>query len=128
MPLTLAVLPELFAVCRLDPATPVPAWAVGSFFSITRTATELSIVCPQAVFPAGVQVEGDWRCLEVIGPLDFSLIGVLASLTTALAEARVSLFAISTFDTDYLLVKSAALERAIAALQRAGHSVTVQPE
>lgn len=128
MPLTLALLPELFAVCRLQPQAPLPDWVAGPFFSVTRTADELSIVCLQALLPAEVQAERNWRCLKVLGPLDFSLVGILASLSAALAEARISLFALSTFDTDYLLVKSAALQPALLALQRAGHSVSAQPE
>lgn len=128
MPLTLALLPDLFAVCRLQPESPLPDWVAGAFFSVTRTADELSMVCLQTLVPAGVQAERDWRCLKVLGPLDFSLVGVLASLSTALAEARVSLFAVSTFDTDYLLVKSAALEPAVEALRRAGHLINHQPE
>jgi hypothetical protein len=122
--LTLALLPGTFAVCRLDPNEAVPAWATrGSFFSVTRTANELSVVCPQQAVPEGVRRESGWRCLRVVGTLDFSLVGVLASLLTPLAEAGVSVFAVSTFDTDYLLVREAGLERAMQALGSAGHDI-----
>ncbi len=122
--LTLTILNETFAVCRLAPHEAVPAWAVRSTFSsITRTPDELSIVCRQSDVPAGVRSEKEWRCLQVQGPLDFALIGVLASLTTPLAKAGISLFTLSTFNTDYVLVKQNDLPRAIQALSDAGHVV-----
>lgn len=122
--LTLVSLPDLFAVCRLAKDAPVPAWASSAlFFSITRTADELSVVCPQNVVPDGVRCERDWRCLRVAGTMEFSLIGVVASLVTPLAEAGISVFVVSTFDTDYLLVKADDLARATAALRAAGHAV-----
>jgi hypothetical protein len=124
MPLALHVIPESLAVCRLDPSTRLPEWATrGSFFSITRTADELSVICLQANVPAGVVCESGWRALQVAGPLGFSIVGVLAGIAGALASARISLFAVSTFDTDYILVKAADLEGTIQALQKAGYSV-----
>ncbi len=123
-PLSLVVLEGTFAVARLDAAQPAPDWASGgALSSVTRTGSELSIVCSSDRVPTEVIAERDWRCLRVEGPLDFSLVGILAALTGALAEAGVSLFALSTYDTDYLLVREAALERAIEALRSAGHSV-----
>jgi hypothetical protein len=122
--LSLLVLPELVAVCRLLPSIPIPAWAsAGQFYSITRTDDELSIVCFQDAVPDGVVCERDWRCLRVAGAMPFSVVGVLASLTTPLAEADISVFAISTFDTDYLLVKTEKLEEAVVALRQVGHSI-----
>jgi uncharacterized protein len=122
--LTLAILPQTFAVCRLSKGSPVPEWVWrGEFFSLTRTASELSIVCQQTHVPQGVQCETDWRCLQVEGTLDFSLTGILASLTAPLAEAEISIFAVSTFDTDYLLVKEKQLQDAIKALSAAGHRI-----
>lgn len=122
--LALTLLADTFAVCRLSKSSPVPAWASsGQFFSITRTADELSVVCPQSVVPDGVRCERGWRCLRVAGPMDFSMIGVVASLVTPLAEAGISVFVVSTFDTDYLLVKEVDLERAMAALGLAGHTL-----
>jgi hypothetical protein len=124
--LTLTLLDGKFAVCRLDADAPLPGWiAGGPLVSITRTAEELSVVCPEAAVPEGVCCERGWRCLRVAGMLDFSLVGVLAALAAPLAEAGVSVFAVSTFDTDYLLVKGQNLGRAAAALRQAGHSVTV---
>ncbi|MFL6275868.1 MAG: ACT domain-containing protein [Blastocatellia bacterium] len=120
----LTLLPDKLAICRLSPDAAIPRWALGSdFYSITRTADELSIVCHQTDIPDDVQSEGDWRCLKVHGPLAFSMVGVMASLTAPLAAAGISIFVISTFDTDYLLVKQAHLESAIAALSTAGHSI-----
>ncbi len=124
MNLRLTLLPDLFAVCRLDHDTPIPTWALtGSFSSITRTPDEVSIVCVERDVPPGIQHEPGWRCLKVEGPLDFALVGIMASLTTALAQAGISLFAVSTYDTDYLLVKATDLERATVALTAAGHRV-----
>jgi putative acetyltransferase len=123
-PLTLTPLVGTFAVCRLGGDAPVPAWATaGPFVSVTRTADELSVVCRQDAVPEGVPGERGWRCLRVAGPLPFSAVGVLASLTAALAEAGISVFAVSTFDTDYLLVKGADLVTAADALRRRGHTV-----
>ena len=125
MRMTLKVLDGRFAICRLDPGAPFPAWAFsGPFVSITRTADELSVVCPEEAVPEGVQCERGWRCLVVSGTLDFALVGVLASLLVPLANAGVSVFAISTFDTDFLLVKQSDVERAAEALLRAGHVFT----
>jgi hypothetical protein len=80
-------------------------------------------VCLQALVPSGIRYEGDWRCLRVAGALDFSQVGILASLVGPLAEAGISVFAISTFDTDYLLVKQAKVEHTAAVLQQAGHRI-----
>ena len=118
------MLDGLFGVCRLESDAPIPSWAHGGpFSSITRTADELSVVCPQDVVPEGVTYEPDWRCLRVAGTIAFSAVGVLASLTAPLTEAGISVFAISTFDTDYLLVKGEDLERAVAVLRRRGHTI-----
>lgn len=123
-PFRLEVLTGVLAVCRLGPDAPLPDWALSSaFLSITRTSDELSLVCPQEVVPPDARCEKGWRCLRVEGPLEFSEIGVLASLTSVLAAAGVSLFALSTFDTDYLLVKEADLQMAATALEKAGHRV-----
>lgn len=124
MPLKLRLLRETFAVCRLSPEAAVPDWAgAGSFFSVTRTPDELSIVSPDSHVPKGILAERGWRCIKIQGPLPFSLTGVLASLVAPLAEAKVSVFAFSTYDTDYVLVKEAALDAALSALARSGHSI-----
>ena len=120
----LRVLPDRLAVCRLDASAPWPAAPSGrGFFSATRVGDELSLVCAEDAAPRNSRVESDWRALEVSGPLDFGMVGVMASLTAPLAEVEVSVFVLSTYDTDYLLVHAAALERAIAALRQAGHHV-----
>jgi hypothetical protein len=121
---TLLLLPDTFAVSRLDPADPIPAWAFsGDFISITRGADELSIVCRADAVPAGVRSEKGWRALRVAGVLDFSLVGVLSSLTVPLAAAGLSVFVISTFDSDYVLVHEADLKIALQALSGSGHFV-----
>ena len=122
--LTLSVLSDTFAICRLAASAPIPAWARGDFLSITRTRDELSIVCAQSNVPAGIRCEHDWRALQVVGQLDFALTGILASLAAPLADAGISIFALSTFDTDYVLVKARDLEKAMRVLQGAGHRVT----
>jgi hypothetical protein len=123
-PRTLTVLPDIYAICRLGADAPIPAWAnPGGFFSITRTGEELSIVCLQSLVPDGIRCERDWQCLQLAGPIPFTTVGVLASLVQPLAEAGISVFAISTFDTDYLLVKAVDLARAYDALRAKRHSV-----
>jgi hypothetical protein len=105
----------------MDKDAPIPGWAHSSFFSVTRTRDELSIVCSEENVPEGVLCDRGWHCLQVKGPLDFEMTGILASLAVPLAEADVSIFAISTYDTDYLLVRE--LDRSITALSNAGHNV-----
>src|SRR5271167_652388 len=100
--LTLVLLPGCYAVCWLPGAAAVPSWANGPFVSVTRTAADLSVVCPQDAVPEAVRSERGRRCLRVAGTVDLALVGVLASVLVPLAEARVSVFAVSTFDTDYL--------------------------
>ncbi len=124
MKLDLFLLPGFYAVCRLAPDAAAPVWAAGEdLVSITRTREELSVVCPQDQVPPEVRGERDFRALKIRGPLDFSLVGVLAGLAGPLAEAGISLFALSTFDTDYILVKRDDLGRAAEILIREGHNV-----
>jgi hypothetical protein len=122
--LELTLLPEHFAISRLAADAPIPLWAThGPFFSVTRTGDELSVVTELSAVPVGVQSQPAWRVLKVHGPFVLSEVGVLASLAAPLAEAKISLFAVSTFDTDYLLVASETLPAAIAALERVGHTI-----
>jgi hypothetical protein len=114
---------ESYAICRLSPDAPFPDWATGQLVSLSRTADELSVVCQEDSVPNTIKHERNWRVLQVEGPMDLSIIGVLASLTKPLAEAGINLFAISTFDTDYLLVKAEKYDAAKAALEGAGHEV-----
>jgi uncharacterized protein len=141
----LVVLDGRFAVCRLPPTAPPPAWVAQSqpFYSITRTADELSIVCREEVVavpasslsdgkegpgdPVTMELESGWKALKVQGPLAFSMTGVLSSLASPLAAASVSIFAVSTYDTDYLLIKADALEEAIFVLRGSGHEVLDYP-
>ena len=118
------MLEERLAVCRLDPGSEIPAWATASsFFSLTRTADELSIVCPEHDVPAGVTCERGWRALRFDGPFDFGLVGVLASVAGPLAEREISILAIATYDTDYVLVAESQLALATQALRERGHEV-----
>ena len=119
--LPLWVLPEELAVWRLPPDAPFPSVGERGFLSVTRTAEELSVVSDFRSVPPGRPVETGWRCIGVKGPLPFDLVGILAALSVPLAEAGVSIFVVSTFDTDYLLVKGHQLELARSVLQQAGH-------
>ncbi len=125
--LELMILEGRFAVSRLEPQSTIPPWAFseGALTSITRTSDELSIVSPEASVPDNIKAERGWRALRVVGTQDFALVGVLASLVGPLAKAKISIFAISTFDTDYLLVKDDDLGRAIETLEDSGHSVAM---
>jgi hypothetical protein len=121
--LTLQLLAPEFAVCRLAADAPVPQWASrGSVFSITRTGDELSIVCEGKFVPSSVRCERGWRCFKLEGPFPFAMTGVLASVLEPLA-AGVSIFAMSTYDTDYVMVKEKSLAKAVKALRAAGHGV-----
>lgn len=122
--LTIAVHPGLFGICRLEPDTELPEWAIGGkFFAVSRTLEELSVVCEQAGIPEGVIAERGRRLLQVEGVLPFNLTGVLAAIAAPLAEAHVGIFVVSTYDTDYLLIAEADLERAIQVLEAAGHAI-----
>jgi hypothetical protein len=118
-----------YAVCRLPADAPVPAWASapGSFTSVTWTAEELSIVCEDARLPGpgceGLRSEAGFSLLRLQGPFPLDTVGVLASVAKPLADAGISLLAIGTFDTDYLLVKRALAARAVSALVEAGHTL-----
>lgn len=122
--LTLTILPETLTICRLHPEARLPAWIDASrFWAVTRTEEELSIVCEQALAPSDAICQGDWRGLKVAGPLDFALTGILARLATPLADAGIAIFAISTYDTDYLLVHADQLAAAVTALRASGCTV-----
>jgi hypothetical protein len=113
-----------FAICRLEPQESPPEWVKGDvFWSVTRNGDEISLVCPEEMLPAGVVSERGWCCLKVEGPLDFGQVGVLASLSTPLGQAKISIFVVSTYLTDYLFVKEQDSAAAVQALVRAGHKV-----
>jgi hypothetical protein len=121
------VLLERLAVCRLASDARIPGWALeGGFFCVVRTLDELSMVCAEDIctedrISDGAPVERGWVALKLEGPFPFSMTGVLASFVEPLAAAQVPIFAISTFDTDYVLIKRTNLERAVSALGAAGH-------
>ena len=122
--LTMKLLEERFGVCRLDKTELIPKWAKNSsFYSITKTLDELSIVCSQDSIPSNIKCEKDWRTLKMEGPLDFSLIGILSSISTILAQNGISIFAISTYDTDYILVKDKDIANAINALAKENYEI-----
>ena len=122
--LTMKLLKERFGVCRLIKNELIPEWAKnGDFYSITKTLDELSIVCSQDSIPSGIKCEKDWRILKVEGPLEFSLIGILSSISTILAQKGISIFAISTYDTDYILVKDKDIDIAIDALSNEKYEI-----
>jgi uncharacterized protein len=114
--------PGSFAICRLAANAAVLEWALhGLFFSVTSTAEELSIVCSGAQVPAKIVHENGWACLKLHGPFPFSETGILASFVRPLSERSIPIFAVSTFDTDYVLVKQECVEKAVQALLEAGH-------
>lgn len=123
---TLSVLPEIYAISRLAPDADIPDWAMprqASFFAVTQTKEELSLICPQAQLPENADFPSDkgWHCLKLEGPFELDEPGVLASLVSPLAEAGISVFAEATYDTDYLVIND--LAKATATLEGLGHTV-----
>ncbi len=122
--LTIKLLKEKFGVCRLNAEESIPEWGKkSSFYSITKTVDELSIVCSEDCVPMDIKCEKDWRVLKVQGTLDFSLIGIISSISTILAQEKISIFAISTYDTDYILVKNNDIDKAINALSNEKYEI-----
>lgn len=122
-------LPGPYAVVRLSPDAPVPDWATkGEFTSITRTADELSIVCPADNLPRDVDSQHHWICLKLEGPFPFSLTGVLLSFIEPLSKNDIPIFAISTFDTDYVLIQEEYAGAAMQVLDVAGHELWPRDE
>lgn len=123
-PLTLQLLAGEYGVCRLKPEAVIPSWGIKSpFYSVTRTKDELSIICLESEIPSEVQCEHHWRIFKIIGPLDFSLIGILAPISELMAKHQISIFALSTYDTDYILVCDSKVVDAANALKSAGYHV-----
>ncbi len=123
-PLELVVIQGRYTIHRLDKTQKIPDTVFGSsFYSVTKTDDELSVVCESALIVPADQSETGWSCLKVLGPLEFSLTGILADLSDCLARAGVSIFAVSTYDTDYILVKTQALADTTAVLSAAGHKI-----
>jgi hypothetical protein len=126
--LTLLSLPENYAVAQLPSDAAIPEWATrGPFYSITRSADELSIVSRDEDVPAGLAAERGWRCLRIAGTFDLAMVDILTSVINPLSEAGVAMFVVSTFDTDYVLVREMEFERAADALASAGHRVISGP-
>ncbi|HEX5387123.1 MAG TPA: ACT domain-containing protein [Gemmatimonadales bacterium] len=125
MSLSLEMLPDVLAICRLAPDAAVPSWAAQAsrFITISRTPEELSITTVQDLVPPEVRSERNYRALRVRGTLPLDLIGVLAAIAVPLADAGLSIFAISTFETDYVLIRADDMEAAVRALEQAGHRV-----
>ncbi len=122
--ITISLLPGRLAVCRLAASAPLPSWARSdTLLALVRTADELSIVCDEDCVPAGVSNEAGWRAWKVHGPLDFSLIGVLAGITGALADAGVSVFVLSTYETDYVLIKEDRISLSRLTLVKRGYQI-----
>ena len=126
--LRLTVLPGEFSVSRLAANEPLPSIEGGSFLSMTRTDDELSVVAASTDVLAGARTETGWRCLRVEGPLPFEMTGVLADLSAPLAKAEIPIFVVSTYDTDYMLVKAVDLENACSALRDEGFVVALSSE
>lgn len=121
--LNLNILDGSFTVHRFAADSEIPpAVLAGAFYNISRSDAELSIVCDDSIKLDSGKAETGWSCIKVVGPLEFNLTGVLAAMATPLAEAKVSIFAVSTFDTDYILVKTEKLLLARQVLQAAGHT------
>lgn len=120
--LKLALLNGEYTIHRLSPEQEIPSSILKSdFFSITRTDEELSILCPSEIALPSEKSEIGWNCIKVLGPLDFALTGILAKISSVLAEAEISIFALSTYDTDYILVKSKKLDIAKEVLKEVGY-------
>ncbi len=122
---TLSLISKQYAICRFAPDATVPDWALrGQFASATRTRDELSIIAEVDLIPPQSLPKSSWRILKVHGPFASSEVGVLASLVVPLEQSNISVFTVSTFDTDYLLVNSETIGKAIAALRSAGHTIS----
>jgi hypothetical protein len=121
---TLALLPGTLAICRLSAEATVPTWAQAQpFLAIVRTTAELSVTCAAELVPDDVVATRDWRALELRGPFEHTLVGILVEVATPLAHAGVSIMPMATYDTDYVLVRAPQLALAIATLREAGHAV-----
>jgi uncharacterized protein len=124
MSLQLSVIVGRFAVCRLPSDSMVPAWAfTGAISSVTATSDELSIVCDETSVPPNVQHQAGWACFKLHGPFDFNLTGILTAVLNPLRDAGIGIFAMSTYDTDYVMVPDQRLQEAVTALREAGHQV-----
>lgn len=123
MSVTFNLLTEIFAIARLGAGEAIPPWARGEFVSISRTPDELSIVCREGDVPEHVTAARGWRCLRAKGPFPLDATGIAASFVGPLAQAKISVFVVATYDTDYMLIDGRALPQALDVLRAAGHHV-----
>jgi hypothetical protein len=122
--LQLSLLDEMYGICVFPNNTPIPEWVVtASWFSITRTRKELTIVCQQSIIPSDCEYNSDWRLFRIDGSFDLNQVGVISSLAVPLAQAGISIFVVSSYDTDYFLIKERHLDNAIAVLTEYGHTI-----
>jgi hypothetical protein len=120
----ISVLKDDFAICRLNAFDGIPDWALQNpLSSVTRTSEELSIVCPTNVIPENLPCEQNWKCLKIHGPLDISEVGIISKLTSALAAEEISVFVLSTYDTDHIFVKTMNIEKTVKVLTDDGHQI-----
>ena len=120
----LVLIDEKFGICRLKATEKIPEWVISSsIFSITRTREELSVICPLNIIPENIKCEKDWNCFKVKGPLDFGQIGILARISNTLSENEISIFVMSTYDTDCIFVKQKKCKAAFYALEAAGMKI-----
>ena len=125
--LIIDLLAESFSICRLAAGAPIPAWATAAaFFTVTRTADELSIICATDRVPDDVTASGGWRALKLVSPFDLAEVGILLHIVAPLAAAGVSMLPVATYDTDYVLVRAPQLAAAVMALRRDGHELRMR--
>jgi uncharacterized protein len=121
--LTLILLRETLAICRLEPTDELPLWLHGDFFWFSKTVNETTVVCEQRFVDSAVRHVGNWRCIQVDGQLDFEQTGIIAGISGCLAANKIPIFALSTFDTDYFLVQHDAVGKSLQSLRDAGYIV-----
>lgn len=128
MTLNLIVFEKTYSICRFENGSVLPEWVyLSDFYSITKTKDEISVVTLQPDFiPEDIIINSDWRVIKIEGPLDFSLVGIIADLSAILKKKKISIFTVSTYDTDYVLVKQKDLDSGVAALREEGHNVILE--
>lgn len=119
--LTLTLLPEAYKIVQFPAETMLPAFSKSHFVSVTFTEEEISVVCPEDMELDAPQVSLGWRCFKFEGPFAFNQTGILNAITGPLAEAKIGIFALSTYNTDYLMVKAEQLPQTLEALRAADH-------
>ncbi len=123
----LRFLDSKFAICQLDSSAALPGWSVGDFVVSVRTSDELTVVCPQSCVPVDVKSSRDWRCIQFVESMDFGMVGVIARLSQILADVKVSIFVISTYNTDFVLIPNSQTQLASSELVKAGYEFCSDP-